>query len=103
DIYFYVPGSQAPAVVRGFGAVYIDVDLPESGAFEFFDKDDHSIGSYSTPMLNNGFVFLAVYYDKPIIHHIRITYGNSQLGPDDGNGVDVSVMDDFIFAEPQEP
>lgn len=32
---------------------------------------------------------------------VRITYGNAPLGPDDGGSIDVSVMDDFIFGEPQ--
>lgn len=101
DIRFYVPGTSTPAVVQGFGAVYIDVDLSENGAFEFFDKNENSLGVYSTPVLNEGHVFLAVLFDTPVIHHIRIEYGNSALGPNDGGTVDVSVMDDFIFAEPQ--
>ena len=101
DIRFYVPGSATPAGVRGFGAVYIDVDLPESGAFEFFDKNENSLGTYSTPTKNESHVFLGVLFDTPIVHHIRITYGNSPLGPDDGGAIDVSVMDDFIFSEPQ--
>ena len=101
DIRFYVPGTDEPAGVRGFGAVYIDVDLPESGAFEFFDKHENSLGTYSTPTRNEGHVFLGVLFDTPIVHHIRIKYGNSALGPDDGGAIDVSVMDDFIFSEPQ--
>lgn len=102
DIRFYVPGTSTPAVVQGFGAVYIDVDLEENDAFEFFDIHENSLGVYSTPVLNEGHVFLAVLFDSPVIHHIRIEYGNSALGPNDGGTVDVSVMDDFIFAEPQE-
>ncbi len=101
DIRFYVPGTSTPAVVQGFGAVYIDVDTEENDAFEFFDINGNSLGAYSTPVLNEGHVFLAVYFDQPVVHHIRIRYGSDALGPDDGAGVDVSVMDDFIFAEPQ--
>ena len=103
DIRFYVPGTSKPAVIKGFGAVYIDVDRDENAAFEFFDIHEKSLGTYGTPALNNGHVFLAVLFDSPIVHHIRIEYGNSALGPDDGGNVDVSVMDDFIFGEPQEP
>jgi hypothetical protein len=102
DIRFYVPGTDIPAVVKGFGAVYIDVDLEENGAFEFFDIHEKSLGVYSTPTLNAGHVFLGVLFDSPVVHHVRIEYGNSALGPDDGGAIDVSVMDDFIFAEPQE-
>ena len=101
DIRFYVPGTDTPATVKGFGAVYIDVDTKENDAFEFFDINEKSLGTYSTPVLNEGFVFLAVLFDLPVIHHVRITYGNSPLGPDDDGNIDVSVMDDFIFGEPQ--
>jgi len=102
DIRFYVPSTSTPAVVQGFGAVYIDVDREENAAFEFFDINENSLGVYGTAALNEGHVFLAVLFDSPIVHHIRIEYGNSALGPNDGGAIDVSVMDDFIFAEPQE-
>lgn len=101
DIRFFVPGTDTPAEVRGFGAIYIDVDSEENDAFEFFDINERSLGTYSTPVQNNGHVFLAVLFDQPLIHHVRIRYGNAALGPNDGGGTDVSVMDDFIFAEPQ--
>lgn len=98
---FFVPGSNTKAVVQGFGAVYIDVDTKENQAFEFFDINGKLIGKYGTPVQNEGHVFLGIYFDKPMIHRVRITYGNTALGPDDGGSVDVSVMDDFIFSEPQ--
>ena len=69
--------------------------------FEFFDINGKSLGTYSTPVMNEGYVFLAVLFDLPVIHHVRITYGNSPLGPNDEGYTDVSVMDDFIFGEPQ--
>ena len=102
DLRFYVPGSTTPAVVQGFGAVYLDVDRQENTAFEYFDINDNSLGVYATPLLNEGQVFLGVYFDSPKVHRVRIEYGNSALGPNDGGSVDVAVMDDFIYAEPQE-
>lgn len=102
DLRFYVPGSTTPAVVKGFGAIYIDVDRQENTAFEYFDIDDNSLGVYATPLLNEGHVFLGVIFETPIVHRVRIEYGNSPLGPNDGASVDVAVMDDFIFGEPQE-
>jgi hypothetical protein len=101
DLTFFVPGSNTPAVVRGFGAVYIDVDRQENTAFEYFDINDHSLGVYATPVQNNGHVFLGVLFDSPVVHRVRIEYGNSALGPNDSGTVDVAVMDDFIYAEPQ--
>lgn len=101
DVRFYVPGSGTPAVVRGFGAVYIDVDRQENTAFEYFDIDDRSLGTYATPVLNEGHVFLGVAFPEAVVHRVRIEYGNSALGPNDGGSVDVAVMDNFIFGEPQ--
>jgi hypothetical protein len=101
DVRFYVPGSTQKAVVRGFGAVYVDVDRVENTAFEYFDINDKSLGTYATPVLDNGHVFLGVVFPEAIIHRVRIEYGNAALGPDDGGSTDVSVMDNFIFGEPQ--
>ena len=101
DIRFYVPGTSIKAVVRGFGAVYVDVDRVENTAFEYFDINDKSLGTFATPVLNNGHVFLGVLFPEAVVHRVRIEYGNSPLGPDDGGNVDVSVMDNFIYGEPQ--
>jgi hypothetical protein len=100
DLFFFVPGTDVPAVTRGFGAVYADVDVLENTAFEYFDADDNSLGTYATPLSDNGLSFLGVSFDEPIVRHVRIEYGNSALGPDDGGEFDVAVMDDFIFGEP---
>jgi hypothetical protein len=101
DIRFYVPGTNTKAVVKGFGAVYVDVDRVENTAFEYFDINDQSLGVYATPVLNNGHVFLGVLFSEAVVHRVRIEYGNTALGPDDGGSVDVSVMDNFIYGEPQ--
>lgn len=100
DLYFFVPGTDTPAVTRGFGAVYTDVDVLENTAFEYFDASESSLGTYSTPLSNEGLSFLGVSFADPIVRHVRIRYGNSALGPDDGGDIDVAVMDDFIFGEP---
>ncbi len=101
NIYFYVPGTSTKAVVRGFGAVYVDVDRVENTAFEYFDINDKSLGTYATPVLNNGHVFLGVLFPEAIVHRVRIEYGNTPLGPNESASVDVSVMDNFIYGEPQ--
>ncbi len=101
NIRFYVPGTNEKAVVRGFGAVYVDVDRAENAAFEYFDINDKSLGVYGTPALNEGHVFLGVFFKEAVVHRVQIEYGDTALGPNDGPGYDVSVMDDFIFGEPQ--
>ena len=101
DATFFVPGTDTPAVVRGFGAVYTDVDSAESADFEFFDADGKSLGTYAVPVSDGGLSFLGIAFDDPIVARVRIVYGNTELGPDDDAQYDVAVMDDFIFGEPQ--
>jgi hypothetical protein len=100
DLTFYVAGTSTPAIVTGFGAVYTGVDLPDTSGFEFFDKNDRSLGRFAVPMSVNGLSFLGVKFYAPVVHRVRIRYGNAPLGAVEGNGVDVAVMDDFIFGEP---
>jgi hypothetical protein len=100
DLTFVIPGSERPAVVRGFGAVYVDVDQ-EHTAFEYFDRNDKSLGRFAVPIANDGFSFLGVVFDQPVVAKVRIEYGTVQLGPDDGPDNDVAVMDDFIYGEPR--
>jgi hypothetical protein len=97
-----VPGTNTPAVVKGFGAVYIDTDLPHT-SFQYFDRNGRSLGKFPVPALNEGFTFLGVIFDQPIVARVRIEYGTAALGPNDDprRGRDVSVMDDFIYGEPQ--
>ncbi len=100
DLTFFVPGTTTPAVVRGFGAVYTDVDTTHT-AFEYFDVAGNSLGQFETPIADSGLSFLGVVFPEPIVARVQIKYGTDALGPDDGNGIDVAVMDDFIYGEPQ--
>ena len=97
---FFVPGTKQPAAVRGFGAVYTDVDTKHT-AFEYFDVDGKSLGEFAVPVADRGLSFLGVAFDQPIVAMVKITYGKVALGDDDSAGNDVAVMDDFIFGEPQ--
>ncbi len=101
DLKFYVPGTNTPAVVRGFGADYTDVDQVENTSFEYFDINGNSLGKFATPIANNSLSFLGVVFPDAVIHRVRIGYGNSALGPDDSGNIDCAVMDDFIYGEPQ--
>lgn len=100
-ITFFVPGTNTPAAVRGFGAVYTDVDTDHT-AFEYFDKDGNSLGQFQTPIADSGLSFLGVAFDEAVVARVEVKYGTGALGPNDGEGgVDVAVMDNFIFGEPQ--
>ena len=101
NLTFRVPGSGRRAAVRGFGAVYTDVDKRERAAFTYFNARGHSLGTYSVPVSKQKLSFLGVVFRHARVARVRIKYGNRRLGPDDGGRYDVAVMDDFIYGEPQ--
>jgi hypothetical protein len=101
NLTFRVPGTKQRAAVRGFGAVYTDVDRTESAAFTYFNSRGHSLGTYAVPVSKNGLSFLGVVFRRARVARVRIKYGNRKLGPNDGGTSDVAVMDDFIYGEPQ--
>jgi len=98
-------GEPVPGLVTGFGAIFTDVDLPESTKLEFFDQHDNLLFSEFVEPNSEGLSFLGVAFDEPILSKVRITSGNVPLtlGLDDdpfGAGVDVVAMDNFIYGEP---
>lgn len=107
DVTFFIPGSSGgtAATVSGFGAVFTDVDLANTTRLQFFDANNVQIFSQTvTPgsVSNGSLSFLGgIANAGEQIFRVRITTGNAALGPNDGGGVDVVAMDDFIFAEPQ--
>jgi hypothetical protein len=101
DVSFFVPGSTTPAFTRGFGAVFTDVDTLAS--IEFFGLLNNSLGTFPAPVANNGLSFVGVFFNAgEQIGRVRITSGSAALGAgvNDAPGVDLAVMDDFIYAEP---
>jgi PEP-CTERM motif len=102
DVTFTVPGDPGtPALTSGFGAVFADVDLANTTSLQFFDINDISLGVFFSPSANNGLSFLGASFGSAIVSRVRITLGNTALGPNDQNPVDVVAMDDFLFGEPQ--
>lgn len=103
DVLFTIPGTtDEPAVSSGFGAVFTDVDLAATTLMEFFDPLGASLGTFAAPVFDQGLSFLGVFFDDTFISRVRITLGNSALGPNDGAGIDVVALDDFVYGEPQE-
>ena len=103
DVSFFVPGTNAPALTSAFGAIFSDVDMAGS-SLQFFDIFNNSLGIFAVPFLSGSqtFEFLGVRFDSAIVRRVRITTGNAALaaGVNDGNGTDLVVMDDFLYAEP---
>jgi hypothetical protein len=107
DVTFSVPGSNGStqATVGGFGAVFSDVDILGSTRVDFFDLAGNLLNSSNVlpgSVANASFSFFgAIAASGERIARVRITAGNSPLGPTDGGGIDVVTMDDFIYSEPQ--
>ena len=104
---FLIPGTDIPATVSGFGAVFTDVDRLRDARILCFDKAGKFLfpGSLSPPPFNGGLSFVGVSYDAgERIAQCQIVSGNAALAAgnvDGGNGVDVVAMDDFIYGEPR--
>jgi hypothetical protein len=115
---FFIPGTNggSPATVRGFGAVFTDVDESDgisprgkranprgdSTRLEYFDRDGALIFSSFVPASpgDGSLSFFGILFEDARIARVRITTGNVAPGPDDGE-VDIVMMDDFIYGEPQ--
>jgi hypothetical protein len=100
DVSFFIPGSSDPALTRGFGAVFTHAVLPDTSLM-FFGPNNESLGTFFVPPVpgDQTFSFLGVDFGLPEVSRVRITSGNvalalGQLGPG------VTVMDDFIYGEP---
>ncbi|TMH07183.1 MAG: PEP-CTERM sorting domain-containing protein [Betaproteobacteria bacterium] len=89
DVNFFVPGLPTPAFTSAFGAVFTDVDLASVTSLQFFNLGNRSLGTFFAPVTAG-----------ESIGRVRITSGNTALGPNETGGIDLVVMDDFIYAEP---
>ena len=102
---FSIPGTAGavPAGVRGFGAIFSDVDLAGETTIEYFTTGGNSLGVFDVPAStgNQTFSFFGLTTDGAIIGSVRITTGNAALGPNESPTIDLVVMDDFIYGEPQ--
>jgi len=105
DVNFFVPGFATPAFTTAFGAVFTDADLANVTSLQFFDLGDHLLGQFFAPVgpvANGSLSFLGVQFNAgETIGRVRITSGNTALGPNETGGLDPVVMDDFLYAEPR--
>jgi len=106
DGFFSIPGTggTVPAGVSGFGVVFSDVDL--AGTSIAFATTQGGIGplSVATFQGNQTFSFLGVFLGpgEGLITSVRIVTGTTALGPSESPTVDIVVMDDFLYGEPQQ-
>jgi hypothetical protein len=111
DVSFSVPGSPgAPALVRGFGAVFTDAEIAGLTSLEFFDADGNVLFDLDSAVFpipvgagdtTKSFAFAGVSFDSAVVARVRISAGDVDLKRTNfGNFQDLVAMDDFIFGEP---
>jgi len=118
DGVFFIPGTNGTvrATVRGFGAVFTDVDQPDgsgpggkkgnrhaSTLIEYFGADGKLLFSSFVPASpgDGSLSFFGIAFDDARIARVRIETGDVAPGPNDDRRHDIVVMDDFIYGEPQ--
>ncbi|QYO65483.1 FG-GAP repeat domain-containing protein [Leptolyngbya sp. 7M] len=107
-IRFFIPGTNIPATVSGFGVVFTDVDVQGSARMTFFDDRGNlmSLTSAQPAAFDGGLSFIGISYNAgERIAEVQIQSGTRRLAPGnlDGSSIgnDLVVMDDFIYGEPR--
>ncbi len=109
EVRFVVAGSNTPALVTGFGSVFADVGRSHSTTIEFFDAAGTLLLTVAAPRRSDdtGLSFAGAVFAVPTIARVRITSGDTPIGPDAFDNVkgagkkrDIVAMDDFIYGEP---
>ena len=114
---FSIPGTNgtAAATVRGFGAVFTDVDQPDgnpspsvsdrtsSTVIKYFDRNGRLLFTGSVPAApgDGNLSFFAVKFGDARIASVQIKTGDVAPGPNDNRADDIVMMDDFVYGEPQ--
>ena len=118
--------AQVQSGVRGFGAIFINVEVANTSAIEYFNGNT-SLGKFFVPVGVTGQPqFLGVLFDTPVVTRAVLTLGTSPndriyraslssaasfpsslttpitAGPKDNpsGGVNIVATDDFVFSEP---
>jgi hypothetical protein len=103
-----------PATTRGFGAVFRNVQTPNTTSIEYF-HGAASLGKFFAPTGTQGQAeFLGVLFANPVVTSITITCGTDTLFSFDGTAIvsggadsppthNLVVTDDFVYPEPTAP
>ena len=118
DVTFFIPGvvSNTPATTSGFGAVFADVDSPDGGGRDtrqgnparssriaYYDADWKLLYESAIPSSPGTATlsFFGVVFPEPSVAFVRIITGRKSPAEGTDPQVDLVVMDDFIYGEPQ--
>ena len=107
---FVLAGTTIPAATRGFGAIFLDVELANSSSIEYFNGTV-SLGKFFAAVGQSGQPeFLGVLFNAPVVTRVIITTGTAPIfnftngqvtaGASESATTDLVVLDDFIFGEP---
>lgn len=108
DLTFRVAGDTTQvALVRGFGVIFSDVDVANTSFVETYDATGRLIAKVAAPVRSDarGHSLVGVAFASPLIARVRVISGQGSLGATarditDGGTVDLVVLDDFFFSEP---
>src|SRR5881409_41797 len=104
DVTFRLVGTDTRGLVKGFGAVFVDVDRAGSTTIQYFDADDQLLATTTAP--NHGgaqlLSFTGAVFEAPIVARVRITSGDAAFT---ATSTDITVagtqdlvaMDDFVY------
>jgi hypothetical protein len=117
DVTFFVPGGgNIPAMTSGFGTIFADVDSPDGGGrgvrqsqvagsslIAYYDVSGHLLYKSAIPSSPGTATlsFFGIVFPEPRIAFVRIITGRKAAGKGLEPKVDLVVMDDFIYGEPQ--
>jgi len=102
--------TPVPAATRGFGAIFLNVRIANTTSIEYFNGA-RSLGKFFVPVGTQGQAeFLGELFATPIVTSVQIVCGtdaifafdgvNNSATTTDGNGHNLVVTDDFVYAEP---
>lgn len=104
---FVIPGSSIPALSRGFGAVFADVDELGPTRIQYFDAFGSMLLDLPVPATRGDatFSFIGASFNSPVVASVRVIAGTVPLNNTSGSvfglpTVDVVAIDDVIFGEP---
>lgn len=108
DLTFRVAGDTTQvANVRGFGVIFSDVDVANTSFVEAYDVTGRLIARVAAPIRSDarGHSLVGVAFASALVARVRIISGQGSLGAttrdvSDGGTVDLVVLDDFFFSEP---
>lgn len=102
---FFIPGTNIPATVGGFGVVFTDVDQVGPTYIKCYGVNGTLLGFQNAPAANNGLSFVGISFNAgERVARVEIVAGNNILANgvvDNGTSSDLVAMDDFIYGEPR--